>query len=384
MTQTSLHSICTWTFNPGKGGFVPANIRPSWNSKGFSPIDVVDLIAKRIRPRLPRNIELGLEVHYDNEFNEQNSTDLAEALVANNIYLAMATPGAHLYFGYGGVASLDPAERRQAQEFAEEAVELVYGKLRKAWHQEPAKYPSFVIWNGSFGYDVATPLLKDMYQNLKASLAGLCQYEQKKGGELYLAIEPKPNEGHPALLLPTVASAIAFWKKIIEEFGLSPYKKGINKELGHSEMIGLDVVNDTIEELDHQMLIHMHLNSQGYNDGIILGGPGKYDIDHGVRINAFNIVQATLIAEEGYKRWKGHDIQPRPYDNEEQAIERVIRSILSWEACAWAAQKLKRELLAEALSQRNTAKAEDLMAEAVFIAYRYFREMYSTYGQARL
>lgn len=378
MSQTSLHSICTWTFNPGKGGFVPANIRPSWNRQGFSTIDVVELIAKKIRPRLPKNIELGLEVHYDNEFNDQNSAELAEALIATNVYLAMATPGAHLHFGYGGVASLDPAERRQAQEFAQQAVDLVYGKLRQTWHHQPAQYPSFVIWNGSFGYDLATPLLKDMYQNLKASLAGLCQYEHKKGGELFLAIEPKPNEGHPAMLLPTVASAITFWKKIIDEFGLSPHKKGINKEFGHSEMIGLDVVYDTIEELDHQMLIHMHLNSQGYNDGLILGGPGKYDIDHGVRINGFNIVQAALIDEAGFNRWKGHDIQPRPYDNEEQAIERVIRSILSWEACARAAQTLKRELLAEALTQRNTAKAEDLMAEAVYTAYSYFKEMYFT------
>ncbi len=27
-------------------------------------------------------------------------------------------------------------------------------------------------------------------------------------------------------------------------------------------------------------------------------------------------------------------MQPRAYDNEEQAIDRVVRSILSWEACA--------------------------------------------------
>ena len=33
-------------------------------------------------------------------------------------------------------------------------------------------------------------------------------------------------------------------------------------------------VADTVEELDNDAMVHMHLNSQGYNDGIILGGPG--------------------------------------------------------------------------------------------------------------
>ena len=92
-------------------------------------------------------------------------------------------------------------------------------------------------------------------------------------------------------------------------------------------MIGLDHIYDTVEEILNDTIVHMHINSQGYNDGIILGGRGKFDIDHGARINGMNITIAKLIQEAGYKRWKGHDMQPRPYDNEEQAIERVIRSI---------------------------------------------------------
>jgi hypothetical protein len=59
--------------------------------------------------------------------------------------------------------------------------------------------------------------------------------------------------------------------------------------------VGLDHVYDTVEELDNAAMVHMHLNSQGDNDGIILGGPGKYDIDDGVRINGMNIAIAGLI-----------------------------------------------------------------------------------------
>jgi len=141
-------------------------------------------------------------------------------------------------------------------------------------------------------------------------------------------------------------------------------------------MIGLDHVADTVEELDNNMCVHMHLNSQGYNDGIILGGPGKYDIDHGTRINGMNIAIAGLIQQAGYARWKGHDMQARAYDNVEQGIDRVIRSVLSWEACAKAAKELDTKALMAVLAKRQTAKAEDMMRAAVVAAHGHFDKMY--------
>ena len=372
----SLHSICRWTFNAGKGGFVPDDMRPKWNSKNLNTVDMIKLVRNRVAPRLPGNIELGIEMHYDYEFDEKTAPEIADALVDSKIYLAMVTPGAHRHYAYGGVASLDPQERKKAEEFGERTVNLAYGTLRKAWHPDPSKWPTVVIWNGSFGYDLASIGIFQMYQNLKESMAKLCQYEEKLGGNLYFALEPKPNEGHPALLIPTVASALIFWNKLEEEFKITRNKKGVNKEFGHSEMIGLDHVYDTIEEIDNHALVHMHLNSQGYNDGIILGGPGKYDIDHGTRVNGMNIAIAGLIREADFNRWKGHDMQVRPYDNEEQGIDRVIRSVLSWEACAQAAQELDKEQLMKYLNNRETAKAEDIMREALTNAQKYFDRMY--------
>ncbi|MCS7180247.1 MAG: xylose isomerase, partial [bacterium] len=226
------------------------------------------------------------------------------------------------------------------------------------------------------GYDIATPLIKKMYENLKESIADLCKYEEKKGGKFYVAIEPKPNEGHPSMLIPTVASAILFWKKLNEDYGIKLEKKGINKEFGHSEMIGLDHIYDTVEEIDNKMLIHMHINSQGYNDGIVLGGPGKFDIDHGARINGMNIVIAKLIKEAGFDRWKGHDMQARPYDNEEKAIERVIRSILSWESCEIVVQKMNTKEILNYLVKRETDKVEDIMKDLVAEGFRIFKSFY--------
>ncbi len=375
MADKSLHSICRWTFNPGKGGFVPGDMRPEWGGDFGTP-QMIRLTAEKIVPRLPDNVEIGIEVHYDAEVDDDNAAAVADAMCDTKLYLAMITPGAHTHFGYGGIASLDPNERKAGEDLGKRTVDLAYGTMKKAWHPDDDKAPSLVIWNGSFGYDMATIGIRQMYENLKESVAGLCQYEEKAGGKLHIGFEPKPNEGHPAMLIPTVASAIVFWRKLEKEYGISSDRKGVNKEFGHSEMIGLDHVADTVEELDNDMMVHMHLNSQGYNDGIILGGPGKYDIDHGTRINGMNIAIAGLIQAAGYKRWKGHDMQTRPYDNAEQGIDRVIRSVLSWEACEKAARELDDKQLMNHLINRETAKAEDMMRAALVTAQKAFDEMY--------
>lgn len=375
MTQPSYHSICAWTFNAGKGGFTPADTRPQWADDRLDTCGKIDLIKEKIAPRLPDHIRLGLEIHYDYEYNESDAGAIADKLVASGIALAMTTPGAHRHFAYGGPASPDKAERKAAREYSRRALDLTYGPLRKAWHAEVP--PAFVIWNGSFGYDLATVGIRNMYQCLKESVAGLCRAEAEQGGALHIAIEPKPNEGHPAMLLPTVASAIVFWKKLHEEFGVDLKQKGVNKEFGHSEMIGLDHVYDTVEEIDNGMLCHMHINSQGYNDGLILGGPGKYDIDNGARINGMNIAIAGLIQQAGYSRWKGHDMQVRAHDTEEQGIDRVVRSILSWDACEQAAAGLDDDTLNRYLADRETARAEDMMRQAVMQACDIFYRMYN-------
>lgn len=374
--KKTYHSLCRWTFNAGKGGFVPGDIRPQWSGDRLDVVGIINLIATKIRPRLPKHIELGFEVHYDTEIDEKTAPAIADALVDSKMYLAMITPGLHSHFGYGGAASLDSAEREAGAKISRGTVDLAYGPLKKAWHPDPTRAPTLVLWNGSYGYDLATPAVRQMYQNLKESVAALCAYEDEKGGQLYFGIEPKPNEGHPAMLLPTVASAILFWKRLKEEFGTSLSKRGINKEFGHSEMIGLDSVYDTVEEIDNNAVTHMHLNSQGYNDGITLGGPGKYDIDHGLKINGINIAIASLVSEAGYDRWYGHDMQARSYDNEAQGLDRIIRSILSWDACQTAASEINLKELTQALSVRETGRVEDMMRHAVVSAHKHFDLLY--------
>ena len=94
------------------------------------------------------------------------------------------------------------------------------------------------------------------------------------------------------------------------------------------------------------------------------------------RVNGINIAITGLIQQAGFSRWKGHDMQARAYDNAEQGIDRVVRSVLSWEACEKAAKELDTAGLMKVLAKRETAKAEDMMRAAVVSAQGYFDKMY--------
>jgi xylose isomerase len=52
-----------------------------------------------------------------------------------------------------------------------------------------------------------------------------------------------------------------------------------------------------------------------------------------------------------------------------------VRSILSWEACEHTAKELDMANLHKLLVNRESAKAEDMMMDAVSDAIRYFRSI---------
>ena len=123
-SEPSCHSVCRWTFHAGKGGFVPPDAIPEWDAGALDTPACVELVAREIKPRLPDHIRLGMEFHYDYEVDEKNAAEVADALAAHGIHLALFTPGAHRHFAYGGIASLDAGERKAAEEFGERALEL--------------------------------------------------------------------------------------------------------------------------------------------------------------------------------------------------------------------------------------------------------------------
>jgi xylose isomerase len=106
------------------------------------------------------------------------------------------------------------------------------------------------------------------------------QYVTDKGYDIRFAIEPKPNEPRGDILLPTLGHALAFIDSLER-----PDLVGLNPEVGHEQMAGLNFAAGIAQALYHGKLFHIDLNGQR---GI------KYDQDlvfgHGDLHNAFALV----------------------------------------------------------------------------------------------
>ena len=85
----------------------------------------------------------------------------------------------------------------------------------------------------------------------------LCGYVRDKGYDIRFALEPKPNEPRGDILLPTIGHALAFINELDE-----PDRVGLNPEVGHEEMAGLNFAHGIAQALWHGKLFHIDLNGQ--------------------------------------------------------------------------------------------------------------------------
>ena len=140
---------------------------------------------------------------------------------------------------------------------------------------------TYVAWGGREGaeYDSAKDI-RVALERYKEAFNFLGQYVLDKGYNMRFAIEPKPNEPRGDILLPTVGHALAFINELDH-----PELVGLNPEVGHEQMAGLNFQAGIAQALWHEKLYHIDLNGQR---GI------KYDQDlvfgHGDLHNAFALV----------------------------------------------------------------------------------------------
>jgi xylose isomerase len=85
----------------------------------------------------------------------------------------------------------------------------------------------------------------------------LCAYVHDQGYDIRFAIEPKPNEPRGDILLPTIGHALAFIAELDD-----PDRVGLNPEVGHEEMAGLNFAHGIAQALWHDKLFHVDLNGQ--------------------------------------------------------------------------------------------------------------------------
>ena len=240
------------------------------------PLDVVHVVEK-----LAELGAYGLTFHDDDLFafgsseaERRTQIDrLTAALADTGLKAPMVTTNlfSQPVFKDGGFTSND----RQVRRFALRKV------LRNLDLAAELGAETFVMWGGreSAEYDAAKDV-RAALERYREAVDLLTQYVIDKNYGIRFAIEPKPNEPRGDILLPTVGHALAF----IDSLEHSELV-GLNPEVGHEQMAGLNFAAGIAQALYHGKLFHIDLNGQR---GI------KYDQDlvfgHGDLHNAFALV----------------------------------------------------------------------------------------------
>ena len=125
---------------------------------------------------------------------------------------------------------------------------------------------TYVFWGGREGTE--TNAAKDGQEALKwfrDAINFLCGYVKSQGYNLKFALEPKPNEPRGDIFLPTIGHMLAFIYTLD-----NPDMVGLNPEVAHDTMAGLDFSHGVAQALEAGKLFHIDLNAQK---------PGRFDQD---------------------------------------------------------------------------------------------------------
>ncbi len=161
---------------------------------------------------------------------------------------------------------------------------------------------TFVMWGGREGaeYDGA----KDAHAALDRYAEGVdtvAAYIKDSGYSMRIAIEPKPNEPRGDILLPTLGHALAFIGSLQHGDIV-----GVNPEVGHEQMAGLNYTTGIAQALWAGKLFHIDLNGQRsikYDQDLVFG--------HGDLLSAFFTVD---LLENGFPSGGPRYDGPRHFD----------------------------------------------------------------------
>ncbi|MET8755432.1 xylose isomerase [Streptomyces sp. NPDC004667] len=198
---------------------------------------------------------------------------------------------------------------------------------------------TYVAWGGREGAESgAAKDVRVALDRLKEAFDLLAHYVVSRGYDLRFAIEPKPNEPRGDILLPTVGHALAFIERLER-----PDLFGVNPEVGHEQMAGLNVQHGIAQALWAGKLFHIDLNGQ---NGI------KFDQD--LRFGAGDLRQAfwlvDLLESGGYDGPRHFDFKPSRTEDAEGVFvsaEACMRNylILKEKAAAFRADPEVRDAL---------------------------------------
>jgi len=116
----------------------------------------------------------------------------------------------------------------------------------------------YVFWGGREGAEVDAA--KDPREALKwnrEALNFLCEYSIDQGYDYRFALEAKPNEPRGDIYLPTTGAMLGFIATLDH-----PEMVGVNPEVGHEQMSGLNFYHVVAQAIEAGKLFHIDLNDQ--------------------------------------------------------------------------------------------------------------------------
>ena len=118
----------------------------------------------------------------------------------------------------------------------------------------------YVFWGGREGTE--TDAAKDPLAGIKRfreAMNFLCEYVVDQGYDLKFALEAKPNEPRGDIYFPTTGAYLGFIETLDH-----PEMVGVNPEVAHEHMAGLNFVHAVAQAWDAGKLFHIDLNDQNY------------------------------------------------------------------------------------------------------------------------
>lgn len=238
--------------------------------------------------------------------------EFRQALDATGVVVPMATTNLFTdpAFRDGAFTANDPKVRAYALQKTMNAIDLGVEFGAKI----------YVFWGGREGTE--TDAGKDPVTAIKRSREAmnfLCEYVIDQGYDLKFALEAKPNEPRGDIYNATTGNMLAFIETLDH-----PQMVGVNPEVAHEQMAGLNFTHHVAQAFEAGKLFHIDLNDQV---------PGRYDQDF--RFGAVNIKSSfflvKLLEDYGYdssRHFDAHAYRSSNYDDVKEFARGCIRNYL--------------------------------------------------------
>jgi xylose isomerase len=244
--------------------------------------------------------------------------DFRKALRDTGLVVPMATTNLFTdpAFKDGAFTANDPRVRAYALQKTMRAIDLGVEVGAKV----------YVFWGGREG--VETDSSKDPQLSLKRNreaLNFLCDYVHDQGYDLKFALEAKPNEPRGDIYLSTTGAMLAFIETLDH-----PEMVGVNPEMAHEHMAGLNFLHAVAQAWDAGKLFHIDLNDQAF---------GRYDQD--LRFGSNNLKAAFFLVKfledvgyTGSRHFDAHAYRTEDYEGVKAFARGCMRTYLILKAKA--------------------------------------------------